>query len=636
MSSYAVKGANYIFQVKFFDGEGVVIAVNTPTIDVYTFNPDGSKVILETAQNMNEDVNETGRWTYPYLLDATYSHQPVFYGLISALDPSDGTTLRYEIEVAVLEEDNGKGFFSVPEPPPPPSYRSHWNTSDGNNGSQTVSVSNVTPTTTARIPTPSGGEGVPFKVGANAGTNKTVTKATTATFTTSQATTGFGGDSTAVVEVYDKDSLIDSFTTPPITQNMSVVGGQGINVEITQYGVDDAAKYKAKLKVTVNLAQTLPNGGFYRVEITHITDSVSDGGVSYSYVGNEVFIDTDPTSPTIGTLSFIDNNPVIKYLSGISYYDNGSTWRIILTAINNLNGNSIRTSNNIQITSSRYRLPNLNHSPFGSGSANFSGWTNEENNTGTGYDKSDWTLNQNTYRFFGTDASVSAIARDPWSSSPALTDGNHSILIDTYPSDSEDLYEPFDDEDRRQDSTFNNGATTGNWDSTTALVDGEALVQNSYLMMPTESPYTDYSTFKPVGGNPNYTGFSAPANYYRTFVETSGLNQPNFIIVFSGSFVSNATTDLSNSLFEVFIRRIDSPNGDTGVTANPLTLHGAEYNQVLFDDGLTNGSIRLGASSGNTVQATFGGKHCRDGVYFHIRINDSRIKLNSVSLIFPN
>ena len=636
MSSYAVKGANYIFQVKFFDGEGVVITVNTPTIDVYTFNTDGSKVELESAESMTEDANETGRWVYVYALEANYSYQPVFYGLISALDPSDGTTLRYEIEVAVLEEDNGKGYFSVPEPPPPPSYRSHWNTADGNNGNQTVSVSNVTPTTTARIPTPSGGEGNPFKVGNDAGTNKTVTTATTATFTTPQATTGFGGDSTVVVEVYDKDSLIDSYTSQAITQNFSVVGGQGININVTEYGVDDADKFKAKVSVTVNLAPTLPDGGFYRVEITHITDSASDGGDSYSYVSSEVFIDTDPTSPTIGTLSFIDNNPVLKYLSGISYYDNGSTWRIILTAINDLNANSIRTSNNIQISTTRYDLSNLNHSPFGSGSANFSGWTNEENNINAGYDKSDWTLNSNNHRFIGTDASVSAFARDPWTNSPTLTDGNHSILIDTYDSGSGDLYEPFDDEDRRQDNTFNNGATTGNWDSTTALVDGEALVQSSYLMMPTESPYTDYSSFKPVGGNPNYTGFNSPANYYRTFVESSGLNQPNFIVVFSGSFVSNATTDLSNSLFEVFIRRIDSPNGDTGVTANPLTLHGGEYNQVLFDDGVTNGSVRLGASSGNTVQATFGGKACRDGIYFHIRINDARIKLNSVSVTFPN
>jgi len=67
-----------------------------------------------------------------------------------------------------------------------------------------------------------------------------------------------------------------------------------------------------------------------------------------------------------------------------------------------------------------------------------------------------------------------------------------------------------------------------------------------------------------------------------------------------------------------------------------LTLHGQEYNQPFFDDGVTNGGIRLGASSGNTVQGTFGGLACRDGVYFHIRINDTRIKIDSISITFPN
>lgn len=634
MASYAVKGEKYIFQVKFFDGEGNVITVNTPTIEVYTFQSDGSIVSLASG-TMTEDAVETGRWTYPYDLLHTYSYQPVFYGLISAVDPSDGSTLRYEIEVAALEEDNGKGYFSVPEPPPPPSYRSHWNTADGNNGSQTVSVSNVTPSTTARIPTPSGGEGTPFKVGGDDGTNRTVTTATTATFTTAQATTGFGGDSTVVVEVYDKDSLIDSYTSPAITQDFSVIGGSGINIDISQYGVDDAAKFKAKLSVTVNLAPTLPNGGFYRVEITHISDSVSDGGVSYPYASSEVFIDTNPSTPVIGALSFLESVPVFKYLSGIKYYDTGSSWRVILSNIDNLNANSIKTSNNVSISSTGYGLSSLNHSPFGSGSANFSNWTNEENNTNATYDKNDWSISSTGTRFIGTNAGVSAFASDPWNNSPTLSDSNHSLLIDTYVVSSSDLFEPFNDENRRQDPTFNGGNSAGSWLSNIALVDGEALVQNGKLMIASSADYTNWSVFKPTG-NPDYTGFSSSANYYRTFVDSGGLNQPNFILIFSGNFVVNATSDLSNSLLEVFIRRVGSSGGDFGNTANPLTLHGAEYNQPFFDDGVTNGAIRLGASNGNTVQGTFGGFACTGGVFIHIRINDTRIKIDSVSITFPN
>lgn len=634
MSSYAVKGEKYIFQVKFFDGNGDVIAVNTPTIEVYTFLSDGSIVSLASG-NMSEDSVETGRWTYPYDLLHTYNYQPVFYGLVSAVDPNDGSTLRYEIEVAVLEEDNGKGFFSVPEPPPPPSYRSHWNTADGNNGSQTVSTS-VSPTTTARISTPNGGEGNPFKVGGRDGTNATVTIDKTLSFTTSQATTGFGGDSTMVIEIYDVDTLIDSFTTPAITQNNTLLSpSNAITVEVTQYGVDDALKYKAKVKVDIDVTSLLPNGGFFHAEITHITDSTSDGGVSYPFTQTEIFLDTNPTTPTIGALSFLESVPVFKYLSGIKYYDTNSSWRIILSAINDLNANSIRTSSNVSISSSGYNLPNLNHSPFGNGSANFSNWTNADNNTNVTYDKNNWAITYTNKRYILTNASVSALARDPWNNSPTLTDSGHLVLIDTYGITAQDLSEFFDDENRRQDNTFNGGATTGNWDSTIALTNGQALVQNGKLMIPTSASYTNWSVFKPTG-NPDYTGFSSSANYYRTFVDGSGLNQPNFIMIFSGTFVVNATSDLSNSLIEVFIRRINSPNGDFGVTANPIVLHGIEYNGVLFDDGVTNGHIRLGSSNGNTIQGTFGGRACKNGVYFHIRINDTSIKIDSVSITFPN
>lgn len=634
MSSFAVKGEKYIFQVKFFDGSGSVIPVNTPTIEVYTFLSDGSIVSLASG-TMTEDTIEVGRWTYPYDLLHTYNYQPVFYGLMSALDPSDGSTLRYEVEVAVLEEDNGKGYFSVPEPPPPPSYRSHWNTADGNNGSQTVSTS-VSPTTVARIPTPNGGEGNPFKVGGRDGTNATVTTDKTLSFTTSQATSGFGGDSTMVVEIYDVDTLIDSFTTSAITQNNTFISpSTAITVEITQYGIDDALKFKAKANVIIDVTTLLPNGGFFHAEITHITDSVSDGGTSYSFNQSEIFLDTNPSTPSIGALSFLESVPVFKYLSGIKYYDTGSSWRVILSSINDLNANSIRTSSNITISNSGYNLSNLNHSPFGSGSANFSNWTNADNNTNVTYDKNDWAITYTNKRYILTNASVSALARDPWNNSPTLTDSGHFVLIDTYGTTTNDLSEFFDDESRRQDSTFNNGATTGNWDSTVSLSNGQALVQNGKLMIPTSASYTDWSVFKPLG-NPDYTGLSNSADYYRTFVESGGLNQPNFIMIFSGEFVSNATTDLSNGLIEVYLRRINSPNGDFGITANPLQLHGSEYNQPFFDDGVTNGNVRLGASSGNTVQGTFGGFACRDGVYLHIRINDTRIKLDSVSITFPN
>ena len=372
----------------------------------------------------------------------------------------------------------------------------------------------------------------------------------------------------------------------------------------------------------------------YHTEIVHNTDSASDGSV-HTFSQSEIFIDTNPSTPVIGALSFLESVPVYRYLSGIKYYNTGSSWRVILSNIDNLNANAIRTSSNVSISNTGYGLSNLSQSPFGSGSAYFSNWTNVENNTNSIYSKNDWSIGYTNTRFIGTNAGVSAIARDPWGDSPTLTDNNHSLLIDTYGVSSSDTFEPFNDENRRQGSTFNNGVTTGDWDSTLAISNGECLVQGGKLMIPSTADYTNWTVFKPTG-NSDYTGFSASADYYRTLVDTGGLNQPNFILILIGDFVVNATSDLSNSLIEVFLRRVDSPNGDFGNTANPLTLHGQEYNQPFFDDGVTNGGIRLGASNGNTVLGTFGGFACKGGVYFHIRIKDTRIKIDSVSISFPN
>ena len=634
MSSYAVRGTNYIFQVKFFDSLGGTVTVNTPSIEIYTFESNGAKVVLNTG-NMTELVNDTGRWVYAYSVPSAYTYQPVFYGLISATDPADNSVLRTEQEVAVLQENNGFGFISVP---PPPSYSSHWNTADGDNGSQTVSES-ITPTETVRIPTPSGGDGNPFKVGAFANTNQRATTSNTATFTTSSATTGFGGDSTMTVVIYDNDDVVlETFTTPAITQNATHTSVSGaISVEITQYGIDDGSKYKAKASIETDVTALLPNGGFYYVTATHTTDSTSDNGGTYPYTQSKIFLDTNPSTPSIGTIILTESAPVFKYLSGVKYYINGSTWRIRLSQINDLNENSIRTGSNVQIDSSGYSLGSLNHSPFGTGSQYFSNWTSAENSTNVSYDKTDWTLSAgNSYRYIGTNASVSATASDPWNTSPSVSNGNNPILIDTYSSSvATDTYEPFRDESRRQDSTFNGGNSAGNWSSSTALTNGEALIQDGKLMIASSASYTNWTTFSP-SGNPDYTGFSNNADYYRTFVDSSGLNQPNFTMVISGSFVTNLISDLSNSLLEIFIRRVNSPTGGFGNTANPLTLHGSEYNGSLFDDGLTNGSIRLGTSSGTTIQGTFGGFPCINGVFIHIRINDTRIKLDTVSITFPN
>ena len=233
--------------------------------------------------------------------------------------------------------------------------------------------------------------------------------------------------------------------------------------------------------------------------------------------------------------------------------------------------------------------------------------------------------------------------RDPWGNSSYANSANASILVDTYGTTSTNLREDFDDENRRQTSNYNSGNTAGNWTSTNALSAGEALVMGGYLMAPNQSTLTtggantNWSSFKPDAGgaNPNYSGIGVPVSYYRTIVDSAGTSRSAFTIVFTGTFVANATTDLSNANLKIFIRRRASAGGGgNGTGSNPLLLHGAEYNFASFDDGASNGQIRLGSSSGNTVQGTFGGFSCENGFFMQIEIANATIKIDTLEVTF--
>jgi len=529
---------------------------------------------------------------------------------------------------------------------PPPQFASHFNTQDG---TTIAFVSESISRSTARISTPTA-EGNPFSTNGWAASNRSSSLNGTATFTTTNQCTGFGGDSTMTVTVYDADGTtsLESHTTTAITGNGSY-GSGNISITISSYAAD-TTRFKAIPTVTVDLSTLFTGisrqGGRYHVVVSQTVDTTTDGSGTYTYTQSDVFYDTNPNTPSVGTASIAETSGsvVTKHLSGIEYYNTGSQFTVDVTAIDNLNRNTARTSNNLSITFANYGIPNLNQSPFGSGSANFTGWTNAFDNTGASYQKTDASISSSNFRYRGTGASISAQARDTWANGSSVASSSSSILIDTYGTTSTDLIERFDDESRRQDSGFNGGATGGNWNSTNSLVSGEALILGGKLMIPSTatlsngSTNADFSAYSPNtgGANPDYSSLTAASNYYRTIVDSSGSSRAGFTIVFSGDFISNATTDLANSDLEIFISKIaSSTGGNTGPT-NPyfLNIHGALYNFATFDDGVTNGQIREGSSSGNTVNCTFGGFVCEDGFYMRIRINDSRIKIDTITVSF--
>lgn len=534
---------------------------------------------------------------------------------------------------------------------PPPAFDSHWNTSDGTNGNQAVTES-ISRTTT-HISTPTS-EGVPFATGGWADTNQPTTTTGSVTFTTPSTTTGFGGDSTMTVTVFDADgtSVLETFTTAPITGNGTQSAGN-ISIVITSFG-PDAFRFKAKATVVVNVAAILTGlgreGGRYHVLVRHTTDSATDGTGPYDYIQPDVFLDANPTTPSInGTVTIAERAGFIvtKHLSGIEYYTTGSQFTVTVNDIDQLNRDTARTSDNLRLTGTEYGLPLLQHSPFGTGSTNFTGWTNNYNQDNVTYQRLDWAINATSFRYIGPTGNVSVFPRDPWANGTTVDSTDAAILIDTFGTTSTDLIENFDDEARRQDSTYNGGSSSGNWISANTLAAGHALVFGGQMMVPNQSTYirsdgpntanADWTAFKPdIGGaNPDYSALGAPVSHYRTIVDTSGLNRASFQIVFTGTFVADATTDLANQDLQIFIRRRASANGgNTGTAAPPLLLHGSLYNFATFDDGVTDGHIREASSSGNIVNGTFGGFTCETGFFIEVRIVNPNIKIDRYEVIF--
>lgn len=545
---------------------------------------------------------------------------------------------------------------------PPPTFASHFNTSDGTTDARVRQGTATVATRFISVPT---SEGNPFFTGGTANTNAFASNSNSITLAPLAGSNGeitAMQNSTFTVNVTDPSgTTMETFTTSTITGNGTFTSSSGdIVVTISNYGAD-TTKFKANASIFVTYRDILStagyDGGSFNILITHNTQS--DGTFSFNL--------NTSTNPTIVAPFFYDTNtPLVsfpqnvaivetsglvttKYLSGIEYYTTGSRFTISCNGLDNLNKNTALSNNNIKIIdNSTFGFTTFFQSPLPSqtGNANFTGWTNAFNNTGVAYSNNAVTINRNNFRFAGTNGRINIASQLVWSASERTTQSsNTSILVDTFGNTSTALSEDFNDETYRTDATFVNGS----WTSSTVLASGDAMVYFGQLICPTTATLssggtnTDWTTFAPNSGSqPNYTGYATVSNYYRRVPESSGLSKSSFSIVFDGgsSFVgANALADLISSDLEVFIRRIGSsdPSANTGASAPPLRLHTAnQYNFATFDDGNTvaGSYIRTGSSSGNTIEGTFGSFDCQNGMLVHIRLNNALIKLSGFDVVF--
>ena len=576
--------------------------------------------------------------------------------------------------------------------PPQAVYASHFNTTDGN----TTGTANRTLTTaTVRISTPTS-EGTPFETGSSpntawAGTNQPATTATTPIISTSGLVTGFSanisGDSRIIVDVYrgNGTATFSTYTTPVLYQNGTHTDGAGISVTIGSYAVDDSGfpsiyitKYKATVSLSVNMSTIfLANGldgGRYRVRVKHITDTLTDGGNTYTYTSSDVFYDTNPNTPSIdGTTTIIESttpaNILTKHISGVEYYITGSQFELTTTGVNNLNKNtqgfSSGVTKNFTITAPNYNLPTTNLQAWSPSVGTFIGWLNNYNNTGVTYSYTSWAISSSsTFRYRGSGAISTSQDFDPWGNGVASNSSSNSVLIDQVSDNSTRLGESFNGENER---LVRGASSYTSWDSLPSLGTSisnqtgtgpfcDACLVGGYLVRPDKywlsaglsTIQPDLTTYKPdLGGtNPDYSGVSyqTKSTYHRRFYTSSALNIPSFIMTFSGTVTgyTDFNAALSASQLKVYIRRISSPTGNYGHSSNPLSLHGSTlYNSGVFDD---NGTIDSSATAirttntGNSISGSFGGYPANTGFWMELQIVDSAIKIDyiNVTLTFAN
>lgn len=482
-----------------------------------------------------------------------------------ALANNPFTTLNF-IGTGVLADNGAPGVANIFIPPP--SFLSHWNTSDGSNGNQAVSES--ISRTTVRISTPAGGEGTPFFTNGWAGTNQPASINGVVTNTTPGNTTGFGGDSTMTVTVYSADgsTVLDSYTTPFIVGNAVLVSPSGrITVTITGFGAD-TTRFQANASVATNIDGVFVDngleGGRYHIEVTHTTDTATDGTGPYTYVQSDVFYDDNPTTPSIGgtvTIGETAGGQVVKHLSGLEYYILGSQFTVDVNDLDQMNRDTQRIPTNLTINGPEYGLPTLNQAGFGAGAANFSGWTNNHNQDNIDYQNAAWAITANNYRYLGPTANVSSFPQDAWNNGATVNSANASVLIDTFGVNSTALFRDYNDESRRQTEDMNGGAAAGNWTSTDDL-NGISYAATGVIRVLT-APLTAGDSF--TIGATVFTGVAGPrtpgANDFDASLGTLAALQTE---------IEDAINDPANGAFGTLFANIgilDPSGADVRVTA---------------------------------------------------------------------
>ena len=607
---------------------------------------------------------------------------------------------------------------------PPPTFASHYNTSDGtttgtvieqviggNAGGRKIPGPRIsTPTLPTTSPPPgnfatNGWEGTVQ----NATTGKTFR-----VFTNNNLVTGFSAAGTATdgatitVTVLDADGTtqLATFTTPILDGNVSYQSADGyIVVDITDYA-QDTSKWKAAVKTTISMNTAVNlgifgdltparDGGRFQINTSMTTDLLTDGAGVYTGNISPIFLDTQLseqafTTASLCTITESVGNVATKHLSGIEYYILTSQFEMACSGITKLNqntqGDGINDGLNVNML---FSAPNYGVALIQtSGATNGTpgtlangpvAWSNDWDNAlntpagssvGLSWEYLNYPLTANNFRYRGTEGRAEVDITDPWTDEATKFSSLAPILVDTATPVQTSLGESFNNETER---LLRGAAAYTTWDSLTKLVKNvsnqstppgggtydQGVIVGSYLVKASRFFLTgagavvepNLATYKPwtsaagtTGAtNPDYTTYTDIGTYHRRFYTGSAKSIANCRLSFTGDSGTSADwgTALTNSTLKIYIRRqATNASGNIGHSAPPLAVHGAPYNNAIWNDGNGAGnqvdqpsSLSRTAANVNDVVFTFGSNitYCVTGFYIEIQIVDQTIELDAIN-----
>ena len=550
------------------------IAALKSEIESTLTGPSGSLSLFGYAP-LGEDQKVPKEFLPQMGVDLYFNNQGVASGV---------TDINFAGTVELTRNDDGSVKVQIGEN----QNSSSWNSNDGVTDG---SVANIATTNYIM----SDATGAAFKIGDwAAGQTKPCIKSNSISFKSAGNIHFNIGDNEWQVVVFDADGstkLVDTTITTVVTgDGDSMVTGWtdgtpsgtgATNVTYSLAGKANETNYPSAVggmaipTFTFNLANILPDGGRFKVQIT---------GCGGTFTSPDMFYISGET-PAVASVDLTLTDTNEKQISGVKYVAASSTVTYTTGDITNLN-NQAGVTNKLAVTGTGVSVA----TPVTS--SGLTGYTTAWDNVSTLSATRSLAGN-----FKGTTVSVNVTPENAFAKGTQVSKALSNVNINTYAETaSTDSTETFLTEGKRLKSDL-----TSAWDSTATLVGGTDLqvIPGEGLVYPT----TDYSAIATPAGNPNYSGMSGAKYFYRKFIAGSGT-------VFGGTITFSGLGDnFDNSAFEAELsidgggtwyslkdaRNGANPNGiNTGRSGDvvsfsyPGTTSSEAANGVLVKIGWTN------------------------------------------------